>query len=252
MTEPVISERDGHTFRLTMSNPGKKNAISKAMYLGLADALKEAAQDDGIRVVHLCGADGVFTSGNIVDEFADTVLGDTPAVYQFLHTIAGFPKPIVAEVEGVAIGVGATMLLHCDLVYAAEGTRFGLPFVNLGLVPEAGSSYLLPRLAGQAKTAELIFLGGMFDAAEAERIGLVSKMVPKQALTEVVEKAVDRLCAQPPHALQRAKALLRAPLLGTLADRIDQELGLFATGLDEPEHLEALAAFKEKRAPIFT
>lgn len=251
MTKTVISERMGHALRLTMSNPGKKNAISKEMYLGLARFLEAAAKDDDIRAVHLRGAEGAFTSGNIVDEFADTVLGDDPAVYQFLHAIAAFPKPILAEVEGVAIGVGATMLLHCDLVYAAEGTRFSLPFVNLGLVPEAGSSYLLPRLVGQAKAAELIFLGGMFDAAEAERIGLVSKTVPEPALTEVAEKAVERLCAQPPHALQRAKALVRDPLNGSLADRIDQELGLFAAGLDEPEHLEALAAFKEKRAPIF-
>lgn len=251
MTEPVIAERDGHVLRLTLSNPGKKNAISKAMYLDLADAFKDAAQDRSIRAVHMRGADAVFTSGNIVDEFADTVLGDDPAVHQFLHALAGLPKPIVAEVEGVAIGVGATMLLHCDLIYAAEGTRFSFPFVNLGLLPEAGSSYLLPRLVGQAKAAELIMLGGMLDASEAVQIGLVTKVVPAEALTDTVQTAVTRLCAQPPQALQQAKGLLRAPLTGKLANRIDLELGLFAARLDEPEHVEALAAFREKRQPVF-
>lgn len=244
-------ERAGKAVRLTMSNPGKKNAITKGMYLGLADALNDAAADPDIRVVWLRGADADFSSGNVVEEFNETVMGEEPPVVQFLKTLIHFPKPIVAEVEGVAIGVGVTMLMHCDLIYAAQGTRFRLPFVNLGLVPEAGASYILPRLMGPAKAAELILLGDMFDAEKAKDVGLVTEVVGPADLATTAEQAVQKLCAQPPQAVMKTKAMLRAPLTGTLWERAEDELRVFADGLAQDEFREAFAAFSEKRPAVF-
>lgn len=250
-TPQIKYDTFGHALRLTLSNPGKKNAISRDMYQGLTDALNAAATDDSIRVVWLRGADGDFTSGNLVQDFNQTVLGESPAVVQFLRAIMTFPKPIVAEVEGVAVGVGTTMLLHCDLIYAAPDARFRLPFVNLGLVPEAGSSYVLPRLVGQAKAAELLLLGRMFSADEARDAGMISAVVPEDALTQTVQDAVEALCAQPPQAVRKTKALLRKPLEGALWDRVEEEFVDFAAGLEGEEFREAFAAFIEKRAPVF-
>jgi enoyl-CoA hydratase/carnithine racemase len=247
----IEQERLGSVLRLTMSNPGKKNAITKAMYLGLAEALEQAQADPEIRVVWVRGAGGDFSSGNVVEEFDATVRGDNPPVARFLKTLIHFPKPIVAEVEGVAIGVGVTMLMHCDLVFAAEGTRFRLSFVNLGLVPEAGASYILPRLMGPAKAAELLLLGGMFDAAEAKEVGLVSRVTDPETLSATAEAAVQQLCAQPPQALMKTKAMLRKPLVGSLWERAEEELRDFVQGLEQDEFREAFAAFTEKRKPVF-
>lgn len=247
----IEQERMGSVLRLTMSNPGKKNAITKGMYLGLAEALEQAQEDPAIRVVWLRGAGGDFSSGNVVEEFGETVHGDNPPVARFLKTLIHFPKPIVAEVEGVAIGVGVTMLMHCDLIFAAEGTRFRLPFVNLGLVPEAGASYILPRLMGAAKAAELILLGGMFDAAEAKEVGLVSRVTDADSLSQTAEAAVQQLSEQPPQAMMKTKAMLRKPLVGSLWERAEDELRDFAEGLGHEEFHEAFAAFAEKRKPVF-
>lgn len=252
MSEPEIRvERLGSAMRLTLSNPGKKNAITKSMYLGLAEALEEADTDASVRAIWLRGADGDFSSGNVVEEFNETAQGNNPPVARFLHTLIHCSKPIVAEVEGVAIGVGTTMLMHCDLIYAAEGTRFRLPFVNLGLVPEAGASYILPRLMGAPKAAELILLGGMFDAAEAKDVGLVSRVVPASELSATAEAAIDQLCAQAPQAIVKTKEMLRKPLVGSLWERVEEELREFASGLEQDEFREAFAAFTEKRKPVF-
>ena len=247
----ILVEKLGTATRLTLSNAGKKNAITKGMYLGLAEALEDAAVDPSVRAVWLRGADGDFSSGNVVEEFQDTVHGENPPVARFLKALIHFPKPIVAEVEGVAIGVGVTMLMHCDLIFAAKGTRFRLPFVNLGLVPEAGASYILPRLMGPAKAAELILLGGMFDADEAKEVGLVSRVLDASELSETAEAAVNQLCAQPPQALIKTKAMLRKPLVGSVWERAEEELQDFVEGLEHDEFHEALAAFVEKRKPVF-
>lgn len=247
----IITERMDQTLRVTMSNPGKKNAISNEMYLGLVDALTTAAEDDDIRVVWLRGADGDFTSGNLVEDFLQTNLTETPPVMQFLKAIVTFPKPIVAEVEGVAIGVGVTMLMHCDLIYAASDARFQLPFVNLGLVPEAGSSYIVPRLMGQARASELLLLGKMFDAEEARDVGLISGAVPQAELASTAETVVAQMAAQPPKAVQASKALLRKPLEGALWDRVEEEAKHFAAGLAGDEFREAFTAFAQKRKPEF-
>lgn len=247
----VLTEKLGSALRITMSSPGKKNAIDTAMYLGLATALKGAVDDPEIRVIWLRGADGDFSSGNVVDDFDNTAKGDHPPVVSFLSALINCPKPIVAEVEGVAIGIGATMLMHCDVIYAAEGTRFRLPFVNLGLVPEAGASYILPRLMGQARAAELLLLGRMFSAEDALSMGLISRVLPAADLEKAVEATVIEFSELPPQALMKTKAFLRRPLAGDIWTRVTEELTDFAAGLDQDEFREALSAFKEKRKPVF-
>jgi len=247
----ITTEKLGSALRITISSPGKKNAIDSPMYLGMADALTEAVNDPEVRVIWFRGADGDFTSGNVVDDFDNTAKGDNPPVVAFLKALIECPKPIVAQVEGVAIGIGTTMLMHCDVIYAAEGTRFRMPFVNLGLVPEAGASYILPRLMGQARAAELLLLGRMFSAEDAYSMGLVSKVVPAGEVAQAAEAAVEEFAALPPQALMKTKAMLRRPLNGALWDRVAEELTDFAAGLDHEEFHEALAAFVEKRKPVF-
>ncbi|HEX7759731.1 MAG TPA: enoyl-CoA hydratase-related protein [Caulobacteraceae bacterium] len=245
-------DHDAGITRLTIASPGKKNALSQAMYLAICAALDAAAAADDVKVVVLQGADGVFTSGNDVAEFGGPVGGGKVPSIQFLETIAAFPKPIVAQVEGLAIGIGSTMLLHCDLIYAAEGTRFQLPFVNLGLVPEAASSYLLPRLMGAARASELLLLGEMFSAAVAQEVGLVTQVLPVQDLAAHVQARAVALAAKPPHALRRTKALVRSLPAGIVLGRIAEETEVFSACVAGPEFAEALAAFQEKRPPDFS
>lgn len=250
-TPQVIIDRLDHALRLTLSSPKTKNALTYGMFETLNAALDEAAEDPEIRVVWLRGAEGSFTSGNVMAEFSKTVAGDTPVGTWFLQKLAAFPKPVVAQVEGPAIAIGTTVLLHCDMVFAAENAKFMLPFVNLGVIPEAGSTYLLPKLAGHVRAAELLYLGETFTAAEALEIGLINKALPADALEEVVQKAVSRLCQQPPQALMKTKALLRKPLTGALRDRQDDEMAVFETCFTGEEFAEVATAMREKRKPVF-
>ncbi|MCL6282470.1 enoyl-CoA hydratase [Ruegeria sp. 2012CJ41-6] len=247
----VITEKSGAVLRLTMSAPQTKNALTNEMYRTMIAALEDAAQDSAIRVVLLRGAGGIFTSGNDVNSFAKAIKTGDLAAANFLKAIIAFPKPIVAQVEALAIGIGTTMLLHCDLIYAAEGTRFQMPFVNLGLVPEAGASYLVPQMVGQAKAAELILLGRMFDAGEAQEMGFINTVVPAGDVAQAAEAAVEALSKRAPVAMAKSKALLRASLTGTLMDRVDEELVEFSAGVRSPEFAEAYTAFAEKREPKF-
>ena len=247
----VVVEHRGATTRLTMSNARKKNAIGKSMYLDLAVSLNEAAADPDVRVVWLRGANGVFTSGNDIGEFEETVTGENPPTLQFFKALINFPKPIVAQVEGPAIGIGATMLLHCDLVFAAEDAEFQFPFVNLGLLPEAGSTHLLPRLLGQAKAAELLLLARKFTAREAVEMGLVNETLPKGTLEKWTEIVVGKLAKQPPRAIEQTKALLRSSSNGDIMGRVTVELQKFANALCGEEFAEAISALREKRAPDF-
>lgn len=244
-------ERQDGILRLTMDNPTKKNAITREMYLEMKDALAEAATDCSIRAVLLRGAGGVFSSGNDVNGFSASK-GQVPAPVQFVEEIVRFNKPIVAQVEGLAVGIGVTMLLHCDLIYAAEGTKFRMPFVNLGVVPEAGSSFLLPRLMGHAKAAELILLGKLFTAAEAHEVGLVNQVMPQAEVAAAAEAATAILAKQPLRALMKSRALLRDVSSPALQERVDKEFVQFFEGLKGPEFAEAAMAFMQKREPDFS
>lgn len=247
----VIVEKIGSVLRLTLDNPTKKNAITREMYLQMVEALGDSATDSDVRAVWLRGSGGVFSSGNDVGGF-NAPKGEVPAPAQFVRALVEYPKPIVAEVEGLAVGIGVTLLLHCDIIYAAEGTKFRMPFVNLGVVPEAGSSYLLPRLMGAARAAELILLGRDFDAAEAQELGLISRALPAAEVAAAAEAAATALSKQPPQAMRASRALLRNVSGDALGARINEEFELFFKGVQGPEFAEAVQAFMQKREPDFS
>lgn len=248
--QAIVERKDGILY-LTMDNPSKKNAISRDMYLQMAGALNEVAQDHDIRAVLIRGSGGVFSSGNDVSGFTSAP-GEVPAPQQFVRALSKFPKPIVAQVEGLAVGIGVTMLLHSDLVYVAEDAKMRMPFVNLGVVPEAGSSYLLPRLMGAAKAAELILLGKLFTGAEAETLGIATAAMPADQVAGAAEAAAAALVKQPLGALMKSRALLRDVSGDALDERIETEFVQFFEGVQGPEFAEAFAAFAEKREPDFS
>ncbi|WP_368578573.1 enoyl-CoA hydratase [Acinetobacter pittii] len=252
-TGTIQQRLDKHILTLTMSNPTKKNAINYEMYAALSQVLDEAATNQNIHVVVLAGENSAFTSGNDVNAFEkrDTTTSEPPASIVFLKSLATFPKPIIAKVNGVAIGIGSTMLLHCDFVYASQNSIFQFPFVNLGLVPEAGSSYILPRLLGFARASEIILLGEKFSADQAKNYGLVNEIFEAAELDQVVEDVAIKLAQKPSQALQLSKKLLRDMPIDDLLNRIDHESTIFSRCLQGSEFKEALNAFKEKRKPNF-
>jgi enoyl-CoA hydratase/carnithine racemase len=252
MTE-VVTTREGAVQRVQLNRPDKKNAITTAMYAALADAITAADADPAVRVLLLHGAGDCFTAGNdLADFLANPPQSEDRPAFRFLHAISHAAKPIVAAVHGVAIGIGTTMLGHCDLVYAAEGTRFHLPFVNLGLCPEGASSLLLPLVAGYQRAAELLMLGEPFDAARARAAGLVNEIVPGTQLLAAAAAAAQKLAAKPPASLRLTKRLLKRALLPQIEAALAAELEVFVERLDSPEAKEAFTAFLEKRPPDFS
>ncbi len=258
-TTPHIQlERDGRVQLIRIHRPEKRNALTQPMYRALAQALTSAAQDDGVRVALLAGTPEAFTAGNDLGDFLAHPLDPQPGapeespVARFLHALVHFPKPLVAAVNGVAVGIGTTMLLHCDLVYAGETARFHLPFVDLGLVPEAGSSYLLPTALGQRRAAELLLLAEPFGAAQAQELGLVNQVLPPEQVEPVARERAHALARKAPMALRLTKQLMRRAVLDTLEETMAVEMYHFAAQLQGPEAAEALQAFFEKRRPDFS
>jgi len=249
----VVVAREGAVQRLQLNRPEKKNALTGAMYAALADAVEAAERDPGARVMLVHGAGDAFTAGNDLQDFlaGPPQDGDRPA-FRFLDAVAHATKPIVAAVHGVAVGIGATMLAQCDLVYAAEGTQLSLPFVNLGLCPENASSFLLPAILGYQRAAELLLLGEPFDAARAREIGLVNAVVPVGELLAVATAAAQKLAAKPPASLRLTKRLLRRAWLPEIEAALAAESRAFRERLASPEAKEAFTAFLEKRAPDFS
>ena len=247
----VASAVHDRVLHLALDRPEKKNALTRAMYATLADALEAAAADDQVRAVVLSGRGGVFTGGNDLGDFMmDPPTDPGSPVFRFLQAAATFPKPLIAAVEGPAIGIGTTLLLHCDLAYAAPGATFKMPFVDLGLVPEAASSLLLPRLAGQARAAELLLFGESFSAETAAQVGRVNEVVEDPA-ARAAERA-GQLARKPPSAVRQTKALLRHDTAGAVGETMAREGALFVDRLQSPEAQEAFTAFFEKRAPDFS
>ncbi len=245
-------DNSGGVLTITFARPAKKNALTAAMYQTVADALGAAQEDSAVRVILLRGAEGNFSSGNDLEDFMKAPPKDDNApVFQFLRQISTAQKPLVAAVAGVAVGVGVTMLLHCDLVYAADTAQLSLPFVQLGLCPEAASSLLLPRLAGHQVAAEKLMLGEPFDALEAHRIGLVNRVLPAAELDAFAAKQAAKLAALPASSLRLTKALLKNTGGIDIASRMSEEGQHFGTMLRSPEAREAMSAFFEKRKPDF-
>jgi enoyl-CoA hydratase/carnithine racemase len=249
----IKSETANRVARIRFDRLDKKNAITAQMYAQLGSALAAADADPQVRVVLLSGSAECFTAGNDVADFlnAPRQPGSSPARALF-DTLPNLKKPVVAAVGGPAIGIGTTLLLHCDLVYAAPNARFQLPFVPLGIVPEFGSTFLLPRLAGYQRAAELLLLGQPFSAQKAHEVGIVSEVVPQEELFSRAEAAVLRLASLPPESLRLTKRLLKARYAEALASTIDEETRLFTERLSSPEAKEAMSAFLEKRKPDFS
>lgn len=240
-----------HILEIRMDRPDKKNAITTAMYAAMADALERAASDADIRAVLIIGSEGNFSAGNDLRDFqlSAPVEADAP-VFRFMRAIATAPKVLIAGVEGVAIGIGTTMLLHCDLVVAGRETRFAMPFVDLGLVPEAASSLLFPALVGRQRAARHLLLGDPFDAQTALAYGLATEVVDNGVVEAAARDLARRIAAKAPEALRLTKRLLTGDP-GAIGRRMAEEAEIFAQRLGAPELAEAIAAFYEKRPPRF-
>ncbi len=250
--DQILTEKRDRILRIEFNRPDKKNAITKAMYQAMADAIADAGQDSAVRVVLFHGKPDAYTAGNDLQDFlADPPDDENAPGFRFLRGISAFPKPIVAAVSGLAVGIGTTMLLHCDLVYAAPGTRFSLPFVNLALCPEGGSSYLLTRLAGYQRAAEMLLLGEPFTAETAREIGLVNAIVPGESLLESAWAAASKLAAKPAASVRATKALMKESYASGTAYALASEGRVFVLRLSSPEAKEAFSAFLEKRKPDF-
>jgi len=248
----IRSETKDRVARIRFDRLDKKNAITVEMYAQLGAALAAAEADPQVRAVLLHGSPDCFTAGNDVADFlkAPRNAGSSPARALF-DTLPQMKKPVVAAVGGPAIGIGSTMLLHCDLVYAAPNARFQLPFVPLGIVPEFGSTFLLPLIAGYQRAAKLLLLGQPFTAQEACEAGIVTAVVPQENLLSEAEKVAIALAALPPESIRLTKRLMKARHAQTLAATIEEETRIFTERLTSPEAKEALSAFLEKRKPNF-
>jgi enoyl-CoA hydratase/carnithine racemase len=248
----VRDDLGGRARTLIFNRPAKKNALTVGMYATMAERLDEAATLPRVRAVVMTGAADAFTSGNdLADFMAHPSMDGDHHVVKFLKALVRFPKPLIAAVNGLAIGIGTTMLLHCDLVLAVESARFQLPFVKLGLSPEGGSSLLLPRLAGYQRASELLMWGEIFDAPTAYRIGLANAVYPQAELDKQVAARLERLFELPPDAVATAKDLIRKPLRDELERTMTHESVIFGQRLGSAEATEAFTAFFEKRKPRF-
>ncbi|MDE2578993.1 MAG: enoyl-CoA hydratase/isomerase family protein [Hyphomicrobiales bacterium] len=232
--------------RITMNRAAKKNALTNAMYDVMTAGLEKADASEDVRAIVLEGADGVFTAGNDLGDFLSTATrGQEPRAGYFIRKIAMLDTPIVAAVDGVAVGVGTTLLFHCDLVYATDRAKFRMPFTDLALVPEAASSLLAPQRFGMAKASEYVLLGEPFDAAEAERLGLVNKIVAPDALTQTALEAARKLAAKPAGALRASRRLMRGERKDIEA-AMARETEAFAAALRSEEAKAAFTAFLAK------
>lgn len=254
MSEHLHIERDGALLTLRMQRPDKKNALTRAMYAGMAEVLDEADRDPTVRAVLLTGGEHCFTSGNDVADFLQAPpTGLNSEVFQFMRALFEFSKPVVAAVAGPAVGIGTTLLLHCDLVYVSRDTRLKMPFVNLGLCPEYGSSLILPRLLGHARAAELLLLGESFSGEQAAAWGIANQALDDGAATLAkAREAALRFLELAPAAVADSKRLMRAPDRELLRKVIEEEGALFGQRLRSPEAVEALSAFMQRRKPDFS
>ena len=244
---------------IEIARPEKKNALTVAMYQAMADALNAAREDAAVRAVLITGQPGVFTSGNDIEDFMKRGVGagsaseamDSP-VFRFMRALLECDKPVVAAVTGAAIGIGTTMLLHCDFVYVSDEARLAMPFVALGLVPEFGSSLVVPQLMGHRKAAEKLLMGDPFTPEQAVDCGIANAVLPAGEVVNHARRVAERFNGLPPGAVREAKQLMRAPQQELLLQTIATEGALFAKRLRSPEAMEAFQAFFQKRKPDFS
>ncbi|MBU2976765.1 enoyl-CoA hydratase-related protein [Alteromonas sp. C1M14] len=243
----VLAQNKNRILTISLNRADKKNAITLEMYAQLASLLQTAADDDTVNVVLLKGEGGCFSAGNDISVFAQRDEGDSISeIVAFMDALLHFPKPVVAQVQGVAVGIGTTLLLHCDMVYCDPNTQFCLPFINLGLVPEYASSYILPRIAGRRKACEWLMLGEMFGAQEAHQFGVVTAIESPEKLAEKVSSVCNKLASKPVFAMTHTKKLLTTEQ-DAIQQQINEELDVFLEALNTEAAKEAFDAFINKR-----
>jgi enoyl-CoA hydratase/carnithine racemase len=250
MSEEVRVERSGETLAITLARPERRNAITVAMYSVLAEAIERAAGDSSIRLITIRGEGQDFTAGNDLYDFLSALPreSDDIPVWRLLRALARNEIPLLAAVQGNAVGIGTTMLLHCDLVIAEESARFSLPFVDLGLVPEAASSLILPRLAGRRRAARYLLLGEPFGVSEASEFGLVSHVVADGSACDELADIAARLLAKPAEALRLTQKLLRKGSAEEMLERMKLEGDLFSERLQSAEVKDSIAAFFQRKS----
>lgn len=253
MSQFIVIEAQAGVQRIRMNRPEKKNALTLAMYDAMTEALLAAEADPAVRVILLAGADTCFTAGNDLGDFLNNPpSGEDSPVFRFLKTLIAVKKPVLAAVHGVAVGIGVTMLLHCDLAWAGHSARFQVPFVNLGLTPEAASSLILPQLMGQRRAAELLLLGEVFDAQTALAAGLINGLRADSELDAYVLHKAQALASKPPTAVRQAKMLMKRWPAAAIQQAMSAEGEIFIARLGSPEAREAMTAFFERRQPDFS
>jgi enoyl-CoA hydratase/carnithine racemase len=251
----ILTNKQNGILTIEFNRPKKKNSITAAMYQTIVDALKDAQNDAAIRVILFTGKPEIFTAGNDLEDFLNSAaqgeLADRP-VAQFMLQLSQATKPVIAAVAGAAIGIGTTMLLHCDLVYAADNAKFSMPFAKLGLCPEFASSMLLPQIVGYQRAAEKLFFGESFSAHEAFEMGLVNKVLPPDELLTFAKAQAVKLVSLPASSLRTIKSLMKSGQTDTVVAKMWEENKHFGAMLLAPEAKEALSAFFQKRKPDFT
>jgi enoyl-CoA hydratase/carnithine racemase len=253
MTQDILKHREGGVLTLTFNRVERKNSINVAMYDALATALEQTATDTETRTVVLQGHETVFSAGNDIEDFLkNKPAGQDSPVFRFLRAIAVYPQPLVAAVCGPAVGVGTTLLFHCDLVYAGDNAAFSMPFVNLGLCPEAASSLLVPRMLGYHRAAEALMLGEPFFAEAALEVGLANRVVPPSECNALARTQALKLAAKPLSSLVTTKQLMKGDSQQSVLQKMQEEGAHFGRMLGEPAAREAMTAFMEKRRPDFS
>ncbi|MGB4585095.1 MAG: enoyl-CoA hydratase [Rhodoferax sp.] len=253
LTTDLLIDTAGGVATLTIHRVAKKNSFTTAMYAGMAEVLEQAQADASVRVLVIQGHETIFSAGNDIADFLQTPPTTLEApVFRFMRAISGFSKPIVAAVCGPAVGIGTTMLFHCDLVYAGDNAAFSMPFVNLGVCPEAASSLLAPQRMGYGRAAEALLLGEPFLAEAALEMGLISRIVPPAEVNALARRQAQKLAAKPMASLLATKRLMKQGQASLVTQRMAEEGTLFGRMLAEPPAQEAFSAFLEKRKPDFS
>ena len=249
----ILTHLDAGVLSLTINRLDRKNSITAVMYAAMADVLIAAESNDAVRVLVIQGHETIFSAGNDIGDFLNKPPSTQDApVFRFLYAISAFTKPIVAAVCGPAVGIGTTLLMHCDLIYAGDNAAFSMPFVNLGLCPEAGSSLLVPQLMGYPRAAEALLLGEPFTAETALEMGLINRIVPPAEASALAHQQAKKLAAKPLSSVIETKRLMKQASASAVKQRIHDESLSFGRMLSEPAAREAFTAFMQKRKPDFS
>lgn len=247
MTNDILATRRGATLELAFNRPSRKNALTNAMYTALSEGLVAAERDPDVRAVVFHGDEQAFCAGNDLGDFLERPpRGEDAPVFRFIRTVLAGTKPLIAAPNGPAVGIGTTLLLHCDLVYAGDNARFILPFASLGLLPEFASSYVLPLLGGHHRAAEMLLLGEPYDAHQGLAAGFVNRVLAPAETLAAARAAADRICALPPKSVRLTRALLRKAHADAILARAQEEAVHFSAMLEEPAAKEAFSAFLQK------